>query len=194
VDEVINHVHSLTAQSVVSGSAAYKSVMMPAVNQLLCRVAASAAEKQSSGSGCPGNVRKPATSRHTAEEAGDVLKVLLVALAGLDACDCANAIQKALQKKQVQAGAHAGVTQRADDVSLTAPTPKAAHGSRAAVAGAATAGSGPVDASLAALEHSAAPLVPGVGSLDLLTLLTAYLEDDLRQPVPDGAPPGTARK
>lgn len=196
VEDVIKHVHSLTAQSVVSGSAAYKSVVMPAVNQLLCRAAASAADHHHSGgngSGRPGSARKPTSPRHSTEEASDVLKVLQVALAGLDACDSANAIQKALHKKQVQAGTHTGAAHAAEDVSLTAPTPKATHGSKLNVAHGATAGHGPVDASLLALEHSVAPLVPGLGSLDLLTLLTAYLEDDLRQPVPEGAA-GAARK
>lgn len=190
------------------GSAAYRGVVLPVVNQLQCRVASAQTASAGAGAGSAVSGGRPpslkgrsaaaqSASQRSAEQADEVLKVLTVALTGLDAFEATGPLHKLLAQKQLQAAAgraYSASPSVPEAIDLTAPTPKAFHGPGRAVPavalGGASGGGGgsvPEDAALLALEQGVPAPLPGLGSLDLLTLLTAYLEDDMRQQSADGA-------
>jgi hypothetical protein len=189
-EELTSQVAALGKLSSQGRSAAYRGVVLPALNQLHCRVASALKPPaQSASSGRSGGLRRHSQTpaQRSAEQAGDVLRVLAVAMVGLDAFEATNPLQKQLAQRQHAA---ANKTQRVvmsvpEAIDLSAPTPKATHGARAAVAAVAAAvGGGQEDPALQALEQGVVAPLPGLGSLDLLTLLTAYLEEDMRQAGP----------
>lgn len=185
-EDVLNYATALTKRSLTHSSPAHTSILRPALNQLKHRVAA---HKHSTGA--------KISAKHTpADQLNDVMGLLTVAFSALDAFDETNPVRK--HQAAVAAAAHAASIPAlsSPSISLTAPTPRAVHGSQSPE---------PVAARAAASASVQAPDnggVKGVGSLDLVTLLIAYLEDDLRAvpaspvgtPGATGVPPLSPKK
>ena len=196
-DELIGHIDSLTKHHLVTGSPAYRNVLIPAVNQLYCRAVVEGKKPTPQApSSRPSSLRRAVSTPSQGEQVEDVLRVLTVALAGLDAYESTHPLQRLVAEQKKHALVGLAVPVVTEEISLTAPTPKAVHTSQPAasahITGGGKLGGRPLPAVPpvpSMLELAVVAPVPGVGSLDLLTLLTAYLEEDLRQPS-DGAPNG----
>lgn len=207
-EELVGYATALTKRSLRGSSTAHASIVRPALNQLKNRVSSriqhltQACAGAAAGAGVgEGSIKLGSGTKRggAAEQLKDVLGLLTVAFSALDAFDESNPVRRHQQQTAaavtVAAAVNAAKVAATSDqlhspsISLTAPTPRAVHGSASPEKmppGASISLSGQEqgrmsDAVVMATEDS---VVPGVGSLDLVTLLIAYLEDDLKQVPP----------
>jgi len=174
---LVKQAEAVTAQ-VLSGmngglSTAFKGVVAPALTQLHCRVTAHTIHIPDAST----NTNNSSGTSSCKEQAVDVLKVLSVGLASLDTFDSSNPIQKFLAAEKGKSTAPAPPSTNTAGIDLTAPTPKATHTSPSTSS---TRGN-QSRSSTGGAEDRVSAQVPGLGSVDLITLLSAYLEDDLQR-------------
>eukprot|EP00598_Pedospumella_elongata_P013936 CAMPEP_0185012262 /NCGR_PEP_ID=MMETSP1098-20130426/98211_1 /TAXON_ID=89044 /ORGANISM="Spumella elongata, Strain CCAP 955/1" /LENGTH=699 /DNA_ID=CAMNT_0027541317 /DNA_START=430 /DNA_END=2529 /DNA_ORIENTATION=- len=172
-DQLLNLVSRLTATVPTKASPSAKSIMAPVLQHLRHRVHTNSTSTQN---GSTSSSRR-SSERERVESVNNILNVLTVALGALDTTDPSNPLRKAQQAARVIAAAEKE-KQKQEEIDLTAATPKAVHHSSPYSDGS-SAHSTPVMA-YAESELEVSGGIEGVTSVDLLTLLTAYLEEDLQ--------------